>query len=227
MSVTWKKLCYEDDAILKSLVDAAGDLIVATGDNTVTRLGIGSTGDVLTVAGGTATWHAPAAPTAHNIFSASHGDVTGAASPVDGDLIIGNATPQWSKLAITVPAATFINLVGVANAETRPSWKALFDATVPTTIAASDTAAAGTATVAARRDHKHGAPASYPASTHALGGPIHTDATADVLFAGHQATNMVVHTVADNTALLALTPAVGKMAWRTDTLGVYMCTSAA
>ncbi len=35
-----------------------------------------------------------------------------------------------------------------------------FDATVPTTIAFSDAAATGSATVAARRDHRHGAPAA-------------------------------------------------------------------
>jgi hypothetical protein len=39
------------------------------------------------------------APTAHNLFSASHGD-TVAASPVRGDIIIANSTPAWTKLAI-------------------------------------------------------------------------------------------------------------------------------
>ncbi len=39
-------------AIAKSLVDAAGDLIYATADNTVARLGIGTAGQVLTVNSG-------------------------------------------------------------------------------------------------------------------------------------------------------------------------------
>jgi hypothetical protein len=114
---------------------------------------------------------------AHNIFSVSHGDTTGAAAPVDGDVIIGNATPKWSKLAITVPAATFINYLAVANAELRPSWKALFDATVPTTIGVSDIAATGSAVVAARRDHQHGSPATFPATAHNLFSTTHGDTT--------------------------------------------------
>lgn len=43
-----------------SPITLAGDLIVGTGVNTAGRLGIGSTGDVLTVSGGTAVWAAPA-----------------------------------------------------------------------------------------------------------------------------------------------------------------------
>lgn len=51
--------------------------------------------------------------------------------------------------------------------------------------------------------------------------------TAAVPFNGQQFNDMVIHTVADSTALNALTPLVGKMAWRTDTLSPYVCTSAA
>lgn len=47
-------------AIPKSTVTTAGDVIYATGSGAVTRLGIGSTGNVLTVAGGIPTWAAPA-----------------------------------------------------------------------------------------------------------------------------------------------------------------------
>jgi hypothetical protein len=83
-----------------------------------------------------------------------------------------------------VPAATFFNVLGVFNAETRPSWKALFDATVPTTIAPSDAAAAGTAVAAARRDHLHGAPATFPATAHALLSATHSDILADSVLAG-------------------------------------------
>jgi hypothetical protein len=48
-----------DAAIPKSLIDAAGDLIVGTADNTAGRVGIGTTGQVLTVSGGTAVWSTP------------------------------------------------------------------------------------------------------------------------------------------------------------------------
>lgn len=40
--------------------DATGDLAVGTGSNTAARVAIGSTGNVLTVSGGTAAWAAPA-----------------------------------------------------------------------------------------------------------------------------------------------------------------------
>jgi hypothetical protein len=43
-------------AIPKSTVTTNGDVIYATGSSAVTRLGIGSTGQVLTVAGGVPTW---------------------------------------------------------------------------------------------------------------------------------------------------------------------------
>jgi hypothetical protein len=101
--------------------------------------------------------HLHAAPasfpaTAHAMFSASHSDIAANAAPVDGDVIIGNVTPKWSKLAISIPAASLINVLGVVNGELRPSWKALLDATNP---AAVGTAAPGTATTAAHRDHVH------------------------------------------------------------------------
>jgi len=41
-----------------SNINAAGDLIVGTADNTIGIVSIGTTGQVLTVAGGTATWAA-------------------------------------------------------------------------------------------------------------------------------------------------------------------------
>jgi hypothetical protein len=50
-------------AVPKSTVTTAGDVIYATGSSAVTRLGIGSTGNVLTVAGGVPTWAAPASTT--------------------------------------------------------------------------------------------------------------------------------------------------------------------
>jgi len=60
---------------------------------------------------------------AHNLFSTTHGDTTGAASPIDGDIIIGNVTPKWSKLSISIPAAGTCNYLGVNNGELRPSWE--------------------------------------------------------------------------------------------------------
>lgn len=49
------------EAVPLSTVTANGDLIVGTSSGAVGRLGIGSTGNLLTVAGGVPTWAAPAA----------------------------------------------------------------------------------------------------------------------------------------------------------------------
>ncbi len=102
------------------------------------------------------------AGTGHNILSASHLDSL-AASVVDGDLMIGNVTPAWSRLPITVPAANILEVPGVVNGELRPSWKAIHDGTAPVTQAFGDVAAAGTALTAAHRDHKHGMPSGASA----------------------------------------------------------------
>lgn len=91
---------------------------------------------------------------AHNILSSSHGDtLTG--SVLDGMLIIGNVTPKWSALAISVPAANVRNVLGIDNGELRPSWKAALDATNPATLTAAGAAAAGTSLVFSHRDHVH------------------------------------------------------------------------
>jgi hypothetical protein len=50
-----------DAKIAKTLTTTTGDIIYASGANTPARLAVGSTDDVLTVAGGVPTWAAPAA----------------------------------------------------------------------------------------------------------------------------------------------------------------------
>lgn len=50
--------------------------------------------------------------------------------------------------------------------------------------------------------------------------------TGSLNFAGNFATDMVIHTVADETAENLLTPLVGKLIWRTDLLAPRVCTSA-
>jgi len=62
-------------AVMASLADAKGDIFVATADNTVTRLAVGSNSDVLTANSGEASgleWAAAGAPGAHNLGGASH-----------------------------------------------------------------------------------------------------------------------------------------------------------
>lgn len=82
--------------VLKSLFTTAGDLIYATAASTLVRLGVGSAGQVLTVAGGVPTWAAPAAGAVTLID-----DYTVAGSVLasyDTDVRIGvNALPQTYK----------------------------------------------------------------------------------------------------------------------------------
>jgi hypothetical protein len=102
-----------------------------------------------------------------------------------GMLITGQgASPAWGGLSISAPAAGLINVLGVANGDTEPGYKALFDATVPGTIAESATAAAGSAVVAARRDHTHGAPATWAPTAHNLLSASHGDTTAGTVARG-------------------------------------------
>ncbi len=123
-------------------------------------------------------------PSAHNLLSAYHGDST-AAAVVRGDLATGQgAMPKWTRLAISAPAATYMNYVGAANGDAEPGYKALFDATVPTTIAESAIAAPGAAVIAARRDHTHGAPATWAATAHDLLAAAHGDTLAAAVSAG-------------------------------------------
>jgi hypothetical protein len=60
-------------------------------------------------------------------------------------------------------------------------------------------------------------------ASHALSD--HTVAVAVVPFGGYQATNLVIHEVADAAALAALTAVVGKVAMQVDTLAFYICTA--
>ncbi len=87
----------------------------------------------------------------------------------DGDTIVfdsgtstwlpgtGGSGPSFATPAIVLGTAA---AGGAASTVIRSdSTIVAFDATVPTTIAFSDAAATGSAAVAARRDHRHGAPA--------------------------------------------------------------------
>jgi len=135
MAVTWKKLAIEDDIILKSVVTTKGDILVASGNAALTRLGIG---------------------TANHI------------------VYVNTDTPGWKDPA-TLDVAT--------HATT----------------------------------HKSGGADAIKLNELAV-------PTSAVPFNGQQFTDMVIHTVADTTAMNALTPLVGKIVWKTDALAPYVCT---
>lgn len=97
--------------------------------------------------------------TSHAILSGTHTDSL-QGTVVDGDIITGNATPKWSKLGITVPAANVRNVLGVDNGELRPSWKTALDGTTPEAIVFGGAGTPGTSLSFAHRDHVHAAPAA-------------------------------------------------------------------
>jgi len=163
----------------------------------ITNLNSALTSGIVTITNGTGllgstpdnhvAWDAAAGASharVHNILdSADHGDsLTGAV--VDGDLIIGNVTPKWSRLAVSVPAANVRNVLGIDNAELRPSWKAALDGTLPETITVGGAGQAGTSLVFAHRDHNHPAPATWAATAHNLLSVTHGDTTAAACVVG-------------------------------------------
>jgi hypothetical protein len=78
-------------AVAKSLVDAKGDLLTATADNTPARLGVGADGAVLTAASGQATglqWATASAGIAPSLVDAK------------GDLLVGTADNTVARQAV-------------------------------------------------------------------------------------------------------------------------------
>jgi len=78
----------------KTLTTTTGDIIYASGANTPARLGIGSSADVLTVAGGVPTWAAPAVPATVGYGTS----LPGSPSDTDEYILVDSttaATYQW------------------------------------------------------------------------------------------------------------------------------------
>jgi hypothetical protein len=98
---------------------------------------------------------------AHETGHVAHDTIFDAA----GDLVQGTGADTAAKLAISVPAANILNVVGVVNGETSWSVKSVHDGTAPVAVG---TAAAGTALTSAHRDHVHATGAGTP-STQAFG----------------------------------------------------------
>lgn len=91
------------------------------------------------------------------------------ATPDNNTDLDANTTNHGLLLKATAPASGLYNYVGITNGETAYTNKALFDATAPSTQAFGDSAATGSATVAARRDHKHAMPAAEKDTTAVTG----------------------------------------------------------
>jgi hypothetical protein len=127
--------------------DAAGDLAVGSGADTAARLAKGDDGKVLTMVAGAVAW------------AAATGGGAMATDPLwdaAGDLAVGTGANTGAKLTLTVPGgANLMNVLGVVNGESTPTWKVLFDSTHPEALG---TAAEGSGVVAALRNHVHEMP---------------------------------------------------------------------
>ena len=80
-----------------ALPDVRG--IRETAGPTLLTIGAIAAGETLVRSGTTVIGAASVAAAAHDILSATHGD-TLVAAVVRGDLVLGNSTPKWSRLAI-------------------------------------------------------------------------------------------------------------------------------
>lgn len=209
MAVTWDKLAYEDDVVLKSLFDA-NTILAADTDNTPAAVTVEEQTLVGRITSGNIT--ALTATQVRTLLNVEDGadatdatnvDSAGALMESDisakGVILVGTGAGTWE--ALTVGSNT--QVLTADSAETSGvKWA---DAGTP--AAHADT-------------HKNSG--GDEILLHELGEP-----TAALDINGQEIQDAVIHQVADNTALLALTPVVGKIAMQIDTGGIYICTSAA
>jgi hypothetical protein len=72
--------------------------------------------------------------TAHNLLSATHGD-TVSASPILGDILYGDATPNWTKLAGNITTTKkFLRQTGTSAISAVPAWDTLVDGDIPSAL---------------------------------------------------------------------------------------------
>lgn len=127
-----------------------------TGGVTVADLG----GGAETVGGAASNGTAATASRSDHVHAITNPKIDDLATPDDNTDLNASTSAHGLVVKATAPAAGLYNYVGITNAETAYTNKALFDATDPSTQAFGDAAAVGTAAVAARRDHKHAMPAT-------------------------------------------------------------------
>ena len=94
-------------AIPKSTVTTAGDVIYATGSSAVTRLGVGTDGDVLTVAAGVPSWAAPASggKVLQVIYGSTTTSTTNATSTYADTTLTATITPTLATSKVLVMVA--------------------------------------------------------------------------------------------------------------------------
>ena len=146
-------------------------------------------------------------PDGNSIFGALNGKAStnqkldDFGTPDDNTDLNANTTNHGLLLKATAPASGLTNVVAIENGETGYKNKALFDATSPETQAFGDSAAVGSAVVAARRDHKHAMMAA-PTSVSGNAGTV-TNATLTTAITVDTG-SVAIHGNAANTSALTL-----------------------
>ena len=197
MPLTWKKLAYEEDVVLKSLFDAQS-IIAAVSDNTPAAVTVAEQTIVGRITGG-------------NIDDLSATQVRTLINVEDGADV------------------TDATNVASAGAVMESDYSAKGVLIVGTGVGAAGALSAGTNGHALVADSGEVTGLKYAA---VASGDFKADGSVPMTgaldFAEQQAKDMIIHTVADATARDALAnPTVGKLAFQTDTLAAYICTSAA
>lgn len=116
-----------------------GDILYAGVSGAWALLAAGTSGYFLKTQGGGANpvWAEVVGGSNHDILSATHSDAL-AASVVLGDVIHGNATPKWARLAGQITTTKkFLSQTGTGAVSAVPSWETIADGDVPATHSGS------------------------------------------------------------------------------------------
>jgi len=206
MAVIWKKMAYEDDVITKALLTGKGDIIIASSIGVPAALAVGSDNQILRIATDLPNWE-DLPP------SAAHKDTH---DPNDGTDPLDSASA--AEISVVVAAGT-----GTSHSLARADHiHAIVHAITDNHLVTIDGSPATTEIAIWTANGLDGETPAAAAATMALDDIADPDAA--VGFNGQQATDLVIHTVANAAGRPAA--AVGKVCWQTDTLALYACTIA-
>lgn len=209
MAVTWKKLAYEEDVIVNTLMSAKGDIIIASAANTPARLAVGTDDQILRVATDLPNWEDLPAAAAHKdshdpedggdpLDCAAAGEIVGVAAAAEGSAHSFARSDHTHQIQESMADD---HIVTVNAADVAENDIARFSST----------------------GGLNGMTYAELAAAMALDDIGVPDAAVDMN--EQELQDVVVHTVANAGA--RPDPAVGKICWQTDTLALYACTVAA